>query len=128
MKPNRISAKNIDAYIATMPRDTQAILQKIRSTIHQAVPEAEETISYCMPSFRRHGALVYFAAFNEHIGFYPTTSAIRKFRRELGRYDLAKGTVRFPYGSAIPYGLIVRIAKFRALENSAKAAAKRKKK
>src|SRR5262245_36601251 len=121
MKPNRIPAKNIDAYLAEQPPATRAILQKIRATVRQAVPEAEEAISYCMPCFRLNGALVYFAAFNDHIGFFPTSSATAKFKKELARYDTAKGTVRFPHGTPVPYGLIGRIAKFRAKENLAKA-------
>ena len=126
MKPNRIPARNIDAYIAKFPKDTQVILEKIRATIRQAAPEAEETISYCMPSFRLHGALVYFAAFHEHIGFYPTSTATRKFSKELSAYDTAKGTVRLPYGRTVPYDLIARIVRFRVRENLAKAAAKAK--
>ena len=128
MTPHKPVPGDIDGYIARYPKETRAVLRQLRATIRRAVPGAEEAISYCMPSFRLHGALVYFAAFNGHIGFYPTSSAIRKFKRELSRYDIAKGTVRFPYGRPVPYGLIGRIARFRAKENSAKAAARAKRK
>jgi uncharacterized protein YdhG (YjbR/CyaY superfamily) len=120
MTPNKPVPDDIDGYIARYPKDTRAILEKIRATIQRAAPEAEEAISYCMPCFRLNGALVYFAAFNDHISFFPTSTATKKFKKELARYDTAKGTVRFPYGRPVPYGLIGRIARFRAQENSAR--------
>jgi len=128
MKASQPVAEDIDHYIAGCPKAVQAVLQQLRRTIQKAAPQAEEAISYCMPSFRLHGALVYFAAFNEHIGFYPTSSGTAQFKRELSAHDTSKGTVRFPYGRPIPHGLISRIVKFRVRENLARAAAKAKKK
>ena len=128
MKSKQTAPSTIDEYIAGFPPDVQAILQKIRLTIREAAPDAEETISYQMPTFTLKGNLVHFAAFKEHIGFYPTPTGIEKFQKELSVYKGAKGSVRFPLDQPIPYGLIGKIAKFRAKENAAKAAAKGKKK
>ena len=109
--------KNIDEYIAGFPEDIQAILQNLRRAIHEAAPEAQETISYSMPAFKQDGILVYFAAFKDHIGFFPTSSGISAFTKELAPYDTSKGTVRFPLNKPIPVNLIKKIVKFRAQEN-----------
>ena len=109
--------KNIDEYIAGFPEDIQAILQNLRRVIHKAAPEAQETISYGMPAFRQNGIMVYFAAFKDHIGFFPTSSGISAFTKELASYNTAKGTVRFPLDKPLPVNLIKKIVKFRAQEN-----------
>ena len=119
---------SIDAYIAGFPPDIQAILQQIRATIHAAAPDAQETISYQMPTFTLHGNLVHFAAFKQHIGFYPTPSGTEHFQAALACYKGGKGSVQFPLDEPIPYDLITEIVKFRVEENLAKAAAKRKRK
>jgi len=121
------AARNIDEYIAGFPRDVQQILQKIRTTIRRAAPQAEEVISYQMPTFRLEGNLVHFAAFKNHIGLYPTPSGTEKFREELSPYQTGKGSIRFPLDKPIPYGLIGRIVKFRAKENLERSKARRKK-
>ena len=126
MKTN--APKNIDDYIASYPKDVQAILKKIRATIRKAAPDAEEAMSYQMPTFKLKGNLVHFAAFKNHIGFYPTPAGTEKFQRELSVYKGAKGSVRFPLDQPIPFDLISKIVKFRVKENVAKAAAKEKKK
>ncbi len=106
--------QTIDAYIATFSPDVQVILQKIRKTIHEAVPEAEETISYQMPAFKLKGKpLVYFAAWKEHVGFYATPSGNIAFKKELSVYQGAKGSVQFPLSQSMPYELIKKIALFR---------------
>jgi uncharacterized protein YdhG (YjbR/CyaY superfamily) len=127
MKTDKGTPRSIDQYIAHFPPDVQEKLEKIRAAIRKAAPDAEETIRYKMPSFVLKGNLVYFAAFKKHIGFYPRTTAIGKFRKELAAYEGAKGSVRFPLDKPIPTALIGRIAKFRAAENrqSAKASAKK---
>ena len=112
--------KNIDEYIAGFPEDIQAILQNLRRVIHKAAPEAQETISYSMPAFKQNGILVYFAAFKDHIGFFPTSSGISAFTKELAAYDTAKGTVRFPLDKPLPVNLIKKMVKFRAQENGNK--------
>jgi uncharacterized protein YdhG (YjbR/CyaY superfamily) len=127
MRTDQPAARNIDEYIAGFPRDVQQILQKIRTTIRRAAPQAEEVISYQMPTFRLEGNLVHFAAFKNHIGLYPTPSGTDKFREELSPYQTGKGSIRFPLDKPIPYGLIGRIVKFRVKENLERSKARRKK-
>jgi uncharacterized protein YdhG (YjbR/CyaY superfamily) len=121
-KPN--PPTTIDEYIAGFPEDIQVILQKIRKTIKDAAPNAQETISYQMPTFKLHGNLVHFSAFKNHIGFYPVPSGIEKFKAELTVYKQGKGSVQFPVDQPIPFDLIRRIVIFRAEENLKKAAGK----
>ena len=128
MRMNQTAPKTIDEYIAGFPPDVQAILQKIRLTIRKAAPDAEETISYRMPTFTLKGNLVHFAAFKKHIGFYPVPTGIEKFKKELAAYEQGKGSVQFPLDQPSPYGLISKIVKFRVKENLARAAAKGKQK
>lgn len=116
----------ISEYIEIFPEDVRKILNKIRATIQKAAPKAEETISYQIPTFRLNGNLVHFAAYKNHIGFYPTSSVILKFKKELSAYKTSRGTVQFPLNQPVPYRLISQIVKFRMKENSEKA--KRKKK
>jgi uncharacterized protein YdhG (YjbR/CyaY superfamily) len=89
----------------------------MRQVIHEAAPEAQETISYGMPAFRQNGIIVYFAAFKDHIGFFPTSSGVSAFAGELSSYDTAKGTIRLPLDKPIPVDLIQKIVKFRVQEN-----------
>ena len=128
MKTDQAVPKTIDEYIAGFPREVQEILERIRKTIRAAAPDAEEKISYQMPTFTLKGNLVHFAAFKKHIGFYPTSTGIAKFRKELAAYESAKGSVQFPFDKPIPYGLISKIVKFRVKEDLARAEAKGKKK
>jgi uncharacterized protein YdhG (YjbR/CyaY superfamily) len=118
---------NIDAYIATFPEVIQHRLQQLRETISKAAPEAQEIISYGMPAYRMGGILVYFAAHKNHIGFYPYSSAIVAFQKELSAYKGAKGSVQFPHDQPIPYDLIRKIIAFRAEENKEKLLQKKKK-
>jgi len=118
----------IDEYIAGFPPDIQEKLNKLRATIRAAAPEAGEKISYQMPTFTLHGNLVHFAAFKNHIGFYPTPSGIEQFDKALSSYKRSKGAVQFPLDQPIPYEVVSRIVKFRLQENLEKAAAKAKKK
>ena len=127
MQAKQPAITTIDEYIATFPEDTQAILNKIRNIIKTAAPQAQEKISYGMPTFFLHGNLVHFGAFHRHIGFYPTPSGIDAFQNELSKYEGAKGSVQFPLDQSIPYGLITKIVKFRVKENLAKAKSKAKK-
>ena len=128
MKTDRPHAGNIDDYIAGFPPDVQDILQRIRETIRRAAPQAEEAISYQMPTFKLEGNLVHFAAFKNHIGLYPTPSGTQNFREELSPYETGKGSIRFPLDKPIPYDLITRIVKFRVKENRERAGARRKQK
>lgn len=110
----------IDEYIADFPEDIQEILQNIRQLIHETVPEATEKISYQMPTFYLNGNLVHFAAFKNHIGFYPTPSGITAFEEELAPYKKAKGSANFPLNKPIPYDLIRQMVLFRVEENKTK--------
>jgi uncharacterized protein YdhG (YjbR/CyaY superfamily) len=109
--------ERIDEYIATFPRNVQDILEELRQTIQNSAPDAKETISYQIPTFKLNGNLVHFAAFKNHIGFYPTSSAISEFKKDLSHYEVSKGTVRFPINEPIPFGLIRKIVKYRVKEN-----------
>jgi uncharacterized protein YdhG (YjbR/CyaY superfamily) len=104
----------------------QAILEKVRTTIGHAAPEAMETISYMMPAFKQHGILVYFAAWEKHIGLYPPISGNKTLEKAIARYAGPKGNLQFPLDEPIPYDLIVRIVKLRVKQDSTKAAAGRK--
>lgn len=120
MRSTAIVFKDIDAYLSTQPEHVRVILEGLRQTIRKAAPKAEELISYQMPAFKYHGMLVYFAGYKNHIGFYPTSSAIKAFEKELSAYAGAKGTVRFPLDKPIPMGLITKLVKHRIKENLAK--------
>ena len=110
-------SNGIDHYIINFPKKTQELLETMRSTIRKAAPKAEEVISYKMPAFKYHGILVYFAAYKNHIGFYPTSSGIAAFKKEVSVYKGSKGTVQFPLDKPLPLGLIAKIVKFRVNEN-----------
>ena len=127
MKNNHPAPQNIDQYIAGFPADVQAILQRIRATIRKAAPDADEAIKYQIPTFVLNGNLVHFAAFKNHIGFYPTPSAIEAFKEELSAYQGAKGSVQFPLGKPMPIPLISRIVKFRVKEVQGSPAKKKRK-
>src|SRR6266498_945604 len=117
MQTDRSSPGTIDEYIEGFPNDIQAILKKMRRTIRKAAPGAQETIKYQMPTFTLNGNLVHFAAFKNHIGFYPVPTGIEKFKKELSVYEGAKGSVQFPLDKPIPYDLISKIVMFRVKEN-----------
>jgi len=117
-------AKNADEYVKRFPTDVQATLQQLRKTIKTAAPKAAEVISYQMPGYKYFGMLVYFAAWKNHIGFYPA-GALNAFKEELSAYDVSKGTVKFPLDKPFPFGLVSKIVKFRVKENEEKAAAKK---
>jgi len=125
---DRFKPKDIDEYIAAFSPEVQSILEKIRLTIREAVPGAEEKISYQIPAFTLSGDLIYFAAFKKHIGIYPPVSGDEQLRQEISRYRGEKGNLKFPLDEPIPYDLISRIAKFRAREHLEEVASKRKKK
>lgn len=127
MKEEQTAVDTIDAYIAGAPKEAQAILKKIRALIKKEAPDAVEAIKYGMPTFILGGNLVHFAAFKNHIGFYPTPTGIEKFKKEISVYEWAKGSVQFPLGEPMPYDLIRKITAFRVKENLARVKAKAKK-
>jgi uncharacterized protein YdhG (YjbR/CyaY superfamily) len=127
MKAGRIPPKNIDDYIALFSPEVQAILEKIRVTIRKAAPDAEEKISYQIPTFTLKGNLIHFAAFKNHIGFYPPVKGDEKLRNEISIYANEKGNLRFPLDKSIPYALISKIVKVRVRENLEKDNMRKKK-
>jgi len=110
-------AANTDEYIKSFPGETQKILEQMRSTIMKAAPKAEEVISYAMPAFKQNSVLVYFAAYKNHIGFYPTPSGIEAFKDDLSKYKSSKGAVQFPIDKPLPLALITKIVKFRVAKD-----------
>lgn len=109
--------QTIDEYIKTFPNDVQSVLEKTRQTIRKAAPGAVEAISYQIPTFKLNDKnLVHFAAFKNHIGFYPTPFGIEAFKKELSQYKVAKGSVQFPLNRPIPYDLLEKIVIFRSKE------------
>ena len=114
---NKFKFKTIDEYIATFPKEVQNILIAMREQIIKSAPLAEEKISYNMPTFFLGGNLVHFAAYKNHIGFYPTPSGIKSFKNELSNFKSSKGAVQFPIDKPLPIKLISKIVKFRVKEN-----------
>lgn len=121
MPTSRKTPKSFEDYLERFPKHVQQRLQKMRLTVKKAAPQAKEKISYGIPAFSLHGMLVWFAAFKNHIGFYPRTSAIAAFKKELSAYKGAKGSVQFPLDKPLPFPLISRMVKFRVKENLSKA-------
>jgi len=121
MKMNPNKAKTVDEYIACFPDDIQERLQKVRATIRKAVPgDVEEAIKYQIPTFVWNGNLIHFAAFTNHIGLYPGSTAIEHFKDDLAKYETSKGTIRFPLDKPLPTGLITKIVKFNLKQRSEK--------
>jgi uncharacterized protein YdhG (YjbR/CyaY superfamily) len=118
MKINQTAPETIDEYILTFPNHIQEILEKVRMTIRKAAPDAEETISYQIPTFTLKGKyLVYFAAHQKHLGLYPVPDGNAKFKEEISVYASGKSTLKFPFDKPIPFDLISKIVKFRVKEN-----------
>ncbi|MGE5380903.1 MAG: iron chaperone [Methylocystaceae bacterium] len=124
MEENKVTCKSIDEYISQFTPQTQEILNDLRRVIKEAAPTAQEKISYQMPAFFLNGILVYFAAFKNHIGFYPTASGIEAFKDKLSEYKIGKGSVQFPINKPLPYNLISEIVSFKVNENIKKAEVK----
>ena len=117
---------NTKEYIASFPPDIQKVLEQVRATIKKAAPEATESFKYAIPTFEQHGNLVHFAAFKNHIGFYPTPSGSEAFAKELAAYKQGKGSVQFPLDKVMPLDLIARLVKFRVKENEEKQKTKKR--
>lgn len=118
MGAGRQDADPVGAYIAQFPSEVQEKLGALRKIIREAAPDAEEKISYRMPTFVLHGDLVYFAGFKHHIGLYPLPSGVEAFLPELAAYRTGKGSIQFPLDKPLPAELIVRIVRFRVAENT----------
>ena len=128
MEESKTIYNTIDEYILQFPPEVQEILETLRKVIKEAAPEAEEKMSWQMPTFALHGNLVHFAAHKNHIGFYPAPTGIDAFKNELAEYKGAKGSVQFPIKKPMPYELVSKIVKFRVAENVKAAAEKIKSK
>ncbi len=125
MQPEK--ATTIDQYIAGFPEATRVLLEQMRTIIQKAAPQAKETISYAMPAFKQNGVLVYFAAYDRHIGFYPTGTGIAHFKEEISAFKHSKGAVQFPLDQKLPAALITRIVKFKVSEDLLKTSKPAKK-
>ncbi|MBK8024710.1 MAG: DUF1801 domain-containing protein [Chloroflexi bacterium] len=125
MDDSKAGFKSIDEYIATFSPEEQAVLQKLRQTVHAAAPDAVEAISYQMPTFKLNGNLVHFAVAKNHYGFYPAPSGIAAFEKDVAPYFAGKGSLNFPKDKPIPYDLVTRIVEYRVQENLAKAKKKK---
>jgi uncharacterized protein YdhG (YjbR/CyaY superfamily) len=121
MQAAPIKFKTVEEYFSTLPQSTRAKLQALRDAIKKAAPNAQEVISYNMPAFKQKGILVYYAAYREHIGFYPTASGIANFKDEFSHYQWSKGAIQFPIDEPIPVRLVTKMVKFRAMEDEIKA-------
>ena len=128
MKTKRMPPRNVDEYIDGFSPEVQSILEKIRATIRQTAPDAEEIISYQIPAFTLKGNLVYFAAFKNHIGFYPPIKGDEGLKKKAAPYAGEKGNLKFPLDRPIPYDLISQIVELRVKQNTTIATTKRKKK
>ncbi len=118
-------ADTIDAYIADFPDDVRPILEKIRTTIRKAAPDAIESISYRIPTFKLNGTyLIYFAGFKNHVSVYPILSECPEFEDELTQYRSGRGTAKFPLNRPVPFPLIEKIVKFMVAENARRTAKK----
>ena len=126
MKRQETKTYDIDKYISGFSKDKQKLLEQLRGIIRKAAPQAQESISYGMPAFKENGMLIYFAAWKNHIGFYPTSSGIKAFRKDLSSFTVSKGTVQFPLDKPLPKGLVTKIVKFKVKENLEKTRSKKK--
>jgi len=118
MQTKKKQSTIIDEYISKFPKDVRDVLEELKRVIKKTAPKAEETIRYGIPTFTLNGNLVHFAAFKNHIGFYPTPSAIEAFKKELSPFKQSKGTVQFPLDKPIPLELVKKIVEFRVQHNT----------
>ena len=122
----KTAVNNIDKYIAGFPPEIQKLLKQMRLTVAKAAPAVEEAIRYAIPTFILHGNLVHFAAFKNHIGFYPAPSGIEAFKKEVAEYEAGKGSLQFPLDKPLPLGLVTKIVKYRVAQNLEKSKSKKK--
>lgn len=112
-----VNYKNVDEYILSFPETTQEILNNLREFLNTNFPQTEETINYAMPTLKLNGNLVHYAAYKNHIGFYPGASGVANFTSKLTDYKTSKGAIQFPIEKPIPFELIKEITEFRVIEN-----------
>lgn len=126
LKPGRVPT-TVDEYLAALPEEARATLEKIRKTIKAAAPRATEVISYEMPMYKQHGMLVGFAAFKNHCSLFPGSTVMEKYKDELKAYGTSKGTIRFPSDKPLPVALVKKLVKAKIAENEASFQKKAKK-
>lgn len=114
-------ARDVDEYLAGVPKEARATLEKLRKTIKAAAPMASEVISYQMPMYKHHGMVIGFAAFKNHCSIFPGSAVMDAHKEELKRYDTSKGTIRFPADKPLPAALVKKLVKARLEENEARA-------
>lgn len=119
--PKSGPARNVDEYLAGVPKEARATLEKLRRTIRAAAPMAAEVISYQIPMYKHHGMVVGFAAFKDHCSIFPGSAVMDRYKKELERYDTSKGTIRFPANKPLPSALVKKLVKARIKENEARA-------
>lgn len=117
--------ESVREYISLFPLSTQKKLKQLRALIKKTAPKAAESISYGMPSYKLNGPLVYFAAYKNHIGFYPTPAPILAFEKDLKKYKSSKGAVQFPLDQKLPISLIGKMIKFKMRGNLSKVKSKK---
>jgi uncharacterized protein YdhG (YjbR/CyaY superfamily) len=117
MNSKRARPKSVAEYIEAAPKETRKKLREIRACIRKAAPGAEEGLKWSMPAFSYKRILVMYAAFQNHIGFYPTPSAVKAFAKDLAKFETARGSIQFPLEKPLPLGLIRKITTFRVKES-----------
>ncbi len=122
----KIAPTTIDEYISLVPAETKKKLEQMRQLIQKLAPKAEEVISYQMPAFKLTSVFVYFAGYKSHIGFYPTSTGIKNFEKEIAKYKWSKGAVQFPLNEPLPISLITKMVKYKIKEDKERANAKKK--
>ena len=129
MANEKTKYETVDAYIESFPSEVQEVLRRIRTAIREALPEAEEVLSYQLPAFSYHGMVIYYSAYKGHysISFPPPFAVFEAYKDELAEYEMSKTTVKFPAGREVPLALIQKLAVFKANENLRKASGKKKK-
>ena len=125
MEKAKVVPETVDQYIAAFPAEVKKRMQQLRKTIKAAAPNADEVISYQIPGYKYFGMLVYFAAYKNHIGFYPGAGGVLEFYEKLSSFKSAKGSVQFPNDRPIPYDVISKIVKFRVKQNEEKISLKK---
>ena len=123
--PKTAPARDVDEYLAGVPKEARAVLEKLRQTIKAAAPMASEVISYQMPMYKHHGMVIGFAAFKGHCSIFPGGAITDSFKKELKGYSTSKGTIRFPVNKPLPATLVKKLVKARIKENEARAAKRR---
>ena len=116
MKAKKARPKTVDGFIKAAPKEAQSKLRQMRTAIRACAPEAVEGLKYGLPAFSYKRILVVYAAHSQHIGFYPTPSAVSAFKEELSKYKTAKGSIQFPLDKSLPLPLIRKITEFRVRE------------